>query len=389
MKQWKRVSLITTLVLLLVAFGLFKLLNWRIVPTSAPNIEFKPSKDIQQVELDSISEKPKNIIVFIADGFGFAHMSLAMLTDQSSDSLSVWQKFDVKGWHDPRSTYGPLTDSGASATAMATGTAAFWEMLGMDPEGNTVQNLFELASENGYNTGIVTDAYVWDATPGAFVVHTESRENSRAILQQMASSELDLLFGELEDVGEDENPELDETLEILSTRFQLLDKNLSLPAKTNPLQPVAAIYEEDEVQDLSSIPNLVQLTRLGLDYLETDDPFILLVECEEMDAAAHANRSKRTLRGLKALEAALSFVMDFAQKNGETLVLFTSDHETGGLAATVDFSKYPNMQLVWASKEHTATVVPLLAFGPGAEYFEKVDRNWEIGLVLKRLVENR
>ena len=72
--------------------------------------------------------KPKNIILFVADGMGFSHLSLAMHTLQSENVPSVWHEFDVKGWHDTKSTYGPLTDSGASATAMATGTATFMSL---------------------------------------------------------------------------------------------------------------------------------------------------------------------------------------------------------------------------------------------------------------------
>ena len=72
--------------------------------------------------------------------------------------------------------------------------------------------------------------------------------------------------------------------------------------------------------------------------------------------------------------------------NGETLVLFTADHETGGLAVVADFDNYPKMQIRWSTNEHTAAVVPLFADGPGAGYFANVHRNWEIGNRLKKLI---
>ncbi len=71
---------------------------------------------------------------------------------------------------------------------------------------------------------------------------------------------------------------------------------------------------------------------------------------------------------------------------GETLVLFTADHETGGLAAVADFGDYPKLQIKWTTKDHTAAVVPLFADGPGAEYFADIHRNWEIGNRLKKLI---
>jgi alkaline phosphatase len=387
LKPWKKTALGTTIVLVLLLIGVFYLFNWKIAKTSPADIEFSPQAESQTLQLDSIPSKPKNIIFFIADGMGFSHLSLAMMSQKETGATSVWQQFDVRAWHDTRSTYGPITDSGASATAMATGTPTFFDVIGMDADGNSVPNVFEVATSNGYNTGIVTDSYVWDATPAAFLAHTKSRDNARDILVQTAASEVDILFGELEDLGQDGNPELEETMEILTKRFQILDKSLVLPDKKYPLQPIAAIYEEDEIQDLESQPNLPKLTTLALTYLTKEDaPFALMVECEEMDSGSHSNNSKRVLKGIEVIEETLSLILDFAEKDGNTLVVFTADHETGGMAAGVDFDEYPNMQIIWASQDHTASVVPLLAKGPGSEEFINVDRNWQIGQLLEKLI---
>ncbi|MCW5517122.1 alkaline phosphatase [Muriicola sp. Z0-33] len=385
MKNWKKTSLLTALVLGLLIVGIFYLFNLKVVSSSG-DIEFSPGLEPKGTTIDSVDNTPRNIIIFVADGLGFTHLSLAMLTQQKENKTSVWQQFDVKSWHDTRSTFGPLTDSGASATAMATGTSTFFEVIGQDAEGNHLTNVFELANAQQYNTAIVTDSYIWDATPAAFVAHTGSRDNAREILTQIAASELDLLFGELEDLGEDEIPDLETTIEILKQRFQLLDATLTLPQQTEVLAPIAAIFEEDEIQDMTSTPNLLQLTDAALRYLSyRDSPFILLVECEEMDSASHRNDSKRVLKGIAALQETLSLVLDYAKTQGETLVVFTSDHETGGLAAVSD-SNYPNLQLVWATKNHTASVVPLFAMGPGAETFLDVKRNSDIGQRLKILI---
>ena len=100
------------------------------------------------------------------------------------------------------------------------------------------------------------------------------------------------------------------------------------------------------------------------------------------------NDSKRVLNGLKSIQETLSLVLNFSKVNGETLVVFTSDHETGGLAAVSDFDNYPKIQIKWSTKDHTAAVVPLFAIGPGAEYFANVHRNWEIGICIKKLISN-
>jgi len=357
------------------------------IPSS--DIEFSPGQAISKVNSEYIGEKPKNIIVFIADGMGFSHLSLALQTQQAEDMPSVWQEFNVKGWHDARSAYGPLTDSEASATAIATGTSTNFGHIGIDKDQNPLKNVFEVASDQQYYTGIVTDSYIWDGTPAAFSTHIRNEDDARSILTQMAKSELDLLFGELEDVGEDDVPEVDETLEILQKRFQLLKRSLKLPEGVKSTNPVAAIFEEDEIQDMSSSPNLLQLTETALTYMSSQDkPFVLLVESEEMDAASHKNDSKRVLNGLKSIQETLSLVLNFSKINGETLVVFTSDHETGGLAAVADFGNYPKMQIRWATKEHTAAVVPLFAKGPSAECFANVHRSWEIGYCLNKLISS-
>ncbi|WP_445383007.1 alkaline phosphatase [Robiginitalea sp. IMCC43444] len=386
MKNWKKISLLTIAGLLVLLIGIFYLFNISVsIPSS--DIQFSPSNAKRPLNFTNEGKKPKNIIIFIADGMGFGHLSLALQTQQSEKKVSVWQQFDVKGWHDARSAYGSLTDSEASATAIATGTSTNFGHIGLDKDGNPVQNIFELASDLHYNTGIVTDSYVWDGTPAAFSAHIRNEDDARSILQQIATSELDLLFGELEDVGEGDVPEENESLDILRKRFIMLDRSLELPGGGNSSKPIAAIFREDEIQDMQSSPNLFNLTKTALSYMSTqDNPFVLLVESEEMDAASHENDSKRVLNGLKSIQKTLSLIFDFSKTNGETLVLFTADHETGGLSAVSDFDRYPNMQIRWSTKNHTAAVVPLLADGPGAENFADIHRNWEIGMVLKKII---
>ena len=386
MKNWKKTSLLTTFIILALLIGSFLAFDITLsIPSS--NIEFSPGQEINRFKPEYIGEKPNNIIVFIADGMGFSHLSLALLTQQSENIPSVWQEFDVKGWHDARSAYGPLSDSEASATAIATGTSTSFGYIGLDQDSNTLKNVFEVASDQQYATAIVTDSYIWDGTPAAFVAHTKSEDDAKDILTQIASSKLDLLFGELEDLGEGDVPDKEETIKILKKRFQLLDQSLELPNQDSMSKPIAAIFDEDEIQDLNSSPNLTLLTDVALKYLATKNkPFMLLVESEEMDAASHDNDSDRVINGLKSIQQTLSLVLNFSKMHGQTLVLFTSDHETGGLAAVADFGDYPKLQIKWSTKDHSAAVVPLFADGPGAEYFAGIHRNWEIGNRLKKLI---
>ena len=206
MKTWKKTSFLTVLIILVLLAGVYYVFNINVsIPSS--DIEFSPGQTTEKTKPEYKGDKPKNIILFMVDGMGFSHLSLAMQTQQSENIPSVWREFDVKGWHDARSNYGPLTDSEASATAIATGTSTSFGHIGIDKDGKSLKNIFEIASDLQYSTGIVTDSYIWDGTPAAFVAHTRNEDDARDILTQIAASRLDLIFGELEDLGEYNVPE--------------------------------------------------------------------------------------------------------------------------------------------------------------------------------------
>ncbi len=389
MQNWKKTSLLTLVAFMVVLAGTFYFFKINI---SFPShqITFSPELDRDRDEIKWVGEQPKNIIVFIADGMGFGHLTLAMHTQQTESTPSVWQSFEVKGWHDARSNYGPLTDSEAGATAMSTGVSTRFGYIGIDGGAQPVSNIFEVAAAHQYATGVVTDSYVWDGTPAGFVAHSNDEDDARDLLTQLANSDLDLVFGELEDLGEGDVPELEESIDIMSTRFHLLDGSLDLPTGSDQSKPVAVLFAEDEIQDLDSKPNLTRLTEVALTYLSAkDQPFLLLVESEELDSASHTNDASRVIKGLQSIQDALALILEFVKNNGDTLVVFTSDHETGGLAVLADYDDYPDMHLRWSTKEHSAAVVPLFAYGPGAELFAQVERNNEVGIILKYLLQDQ
>ncbi len=335
--------------------------------------------------------RPANVILFVADGLGFAHLSAARAVLHGMGGQAVWDRFTTTGWHRPHSATGFMVDSAASATALASGQPTHYGRVGVDTEAAPLVNLFERSSELGYRTGIVTDSYVWDATPAAFATHVTSRDDAAAILGQLADSRLEILIGELEDLGEGDVPEREPTIEILEQRFRVFGPD---PQSTEEFirqgahgAPVAAIFEEDQITDLQSTPTLPQLLQVALDRLSSDErPFVLLVESEEADSASHRADFDRLLRGTEVIEEAVGLVLDFADRNGDTLVVFTSDHETGGLALSIGDSTNSSLKALWATSDHTGVVVPLLAAGPGSEHFDGSRATWEVGRLLAEMV---
>ncbi len=332
---------------------------------------------------------PRNIILFVADGFGFAHLTAARAAQHGIDGEGVWDRFEASSWQRAHPATGLLTDSAASATAMSTGHATFNGAVGVGPEGQALLTLLEVAQELGHQTGVVTDSYVWDATPAAFAAHVSDRDESAEILRQLGRSQLDVLMGELEDLGEDGNPEWDESVALLAESFAVSGPEPSALEEVR-LQPsgtqVVALFEEDQVTDLESSPTLPAMVDVALERLRVSGgPFALVVESEECDSASHNNDFPRVLRGLAAIEQTLGLLLDFAEARGDTLVVFTADHETGALAITTDPSNLA-LAALWGSDGHSAAPVPVLAYGPGANTFTMPRANWQLGRDLHALL---
>lgn len=339
------------------------------------------------------TDPPRNVILFIADGVGFAHLSAARAVLHGINGPAIWDRFTATGWQRTHPIRGLLNDSAGAATAMATGHPTSPGVIAVDAEGQPLETLFERAAEFGYRTGVITDSYVWDATPAAFVTHSPLRAdaNAESILRQLGDSSLEILAGELEDVGEGGVPGWQASVELLEERFEVLGPEPSaelLRALESSTSPTATIFEEDQIGNLESKPALPDLVSAGLRRLSSkDEPFLLLVESEEPDSASHKGDLQRLIEGMQAIEAAVEILLEFAVEDGETLLVFTSDHETGGLALSIVGGNNSELRSIWATTDHTGSVVPVLAFGPGSEAFDGIHANWEIGRLLGRSLQ--
>lgn len=329
---------------------------------------------------------PENIIIVIADGLGFAHLSAGRAVLHGLGGGAAWDRFPETGWHRPRAAEGFIVDSAASATALATGVPTRRGAIGVDVDGVPLTTLFERAATLGYRTGIVTDSYIWDATVAAFVTHSKRRDDAESILRQLAESSLEILVGEIKDAGIGRVPSCRTTMEILEERFRVAGPGRLAPeellSQSAEGAPVAAVLKEGQLTDLQSTPTLPLLLEMTLERLSSDErPFLLLVESEEADSASHDNDLERLLRGIEVLEAVLGLVLDFADEDGRTLVVFTADHETGGLTLTAGRSNR-SLQATWSTGDHSGVVVPVLAAGPGSVSFVGTHATWELGRLL-------
>ena len=103
--------------------------------------------------------------------------------------------------------------------------------------------------------------------------------------------------------------------------------------------------------------------------------FFLMVEASEIDGGGHENDMQYTIEEMLDFDKTIGKVLEFAEKDGSTLVIVTADHETGGLTLTRGNMETGEVTGRFSTKGHTGVMVPVFAYGPGAEHFTGIEEN--------------
>ncbi|MDG2148667.1 MAG: alkaline phosphatase [Planctomycetota bacterium] len=281
---------------------------------------------------------PRSLVLMIADGFGLSSLTLARASRATPLQLDQMMVGSVG----TASSSSLITDSAASATALATGFDTDNGVVGLDSAGEQLTNLVEKAREAGLRTGVVTTTSMTHATPAAFTAHVMSRSDEEVIALQQLESGVDVLLGGGRDFltasRSDGRNLLDEARasgwSVVETTEQFL------AAGQTPLLGVFAarhfaycIDTQSAGEDSVDQPTLAEMTSRALELLSQDGAaFVLVVEGGRIDHAGHDNDIATHLQEIFDFDAAVGVARDFAEVDGKTLVVSVSDHETGGLA---------------------------------------------------------
>ncbi len=326
-------------------------------------------------------EVPKNIILFIGDGMGASHFTLLSRIRGEESSLP---RFTSTAMVTTQSASSAVTDSGAAATAMASGVKTTNAALSVTPDGDEVETVLEIAERHGMATGLVTTTRFWDATPAAFAAHTLDRKDAPTIIDQMLSHDVDLIISN----GAEQLPE-DELTSLMAIAAERGYATFRTPQALEPRDGnVLAVFEGPPMELDNPEAPLPVLTRYALDHLSNDpDGFFLMIESEATDGSSHKNQTKEVLQSLQSLDRSVNLGLDFARSHPDTLVLFVGDHETGALQ--IAETKEGDLELEWYSGHHTGQALPIFAYGPGAARFTGWIDNTDIGKWLKDAVDRR
>lgn len=316
---------------------------------------------------------PRNIILFIGDGMGTAHLYAGMTVSNHIFSI---EKFPYSGYSKTASADNYITDSAAGGTAIACGTKTNNGMIGVGPDSVSVPSIMEIAHQNDLSTGIISTSAVTHATPASFVAHNSGRGNYEDIAKDFLNGSIDLFIGGGEDHFRSRKDGVDLTVNLKEQGFSVFYTLNELLNSDSP--KIAGLLSKEHMQKASEGRDgeLTRITRKAIETLNKNKKgFVLMVEGSMIDWGGHDNNIDYVVAEMIDLDNAISVAKDFAESNNNTLVVVTADHETGGLTLTGGSLSENDVKAKFSGTNHTATMVPVFSLGPGAERFSGIHDN--------------
>jgi alkaline phosphatase len=336
--------------------------------------------------------KPKNIVLFIADGMGIGALSLASNYLRRRPGALVVNQMPYAGLATTFSANADVTDSAASGTAIACGQKTRNGMVGMLPDRTPLTSVAARAHKAGFSVGILTDDAIVGATPSANYAHARSRGDYRAIAAQASECGFDIMIGQRAKEwflpkGQADGRREDgrNLISEMNSRGYEFCETLKSFLDADSGKRVLGCFRKGEFDRETSFRELMKgaLVRLS----RGGRRFFMMMETGNTDGGGHSNNPESTVKGVAKAEWALSTAIDWSLSHGgDTLVVVMSDHETGALNAVVSPST-GRVSLHYGVTSHTSAPVPVCAFGPGAELFEGVYDNTDVAKRFARLLE--
>lgn len=329
----------------------------------------------------------KNVILLISDGTGLSQVSSAFYFKESSPNYS---RFKNIGLIKTSSSREDVTDSAAGATAFACGVKTYNGAIGVTDDSTVVKNLVEIASLKKINTGMIATSSITHATPASFYAHTLNRGFAEKIALHLVQSEIDFFAGGgLQFFNNRKDGR--NLLNVLNEKQFTID--------TTSLNDFSTIKTSEKAGYLlakEAMPTVIEgrgnflskATELAIQFLSKDNSgFFIMAEGSQIDWGGHENNAEYLVSELIDFDDAVGKALDYAEKEGNTLVIVTSDHETGGFTLAAkkkktedgeEYSDYSEIGMSFSTTGHSATLIPVFAYGPGSEEFAGIYENTNI-----------
>ena len=332
---------------------------------------------------------PKNVILLIGDGTGLSQISSAFYFKETTPNYA---RFKHIGLINTSSSKQDITDSAASGTAFACGIKTYNGAIGVANDSTDVENIIEIISSKNIKSGLISTSSITHATPAAFYAHNISRDSAEEIALDLVQSEIDFFVGGGTRYFNNRK-DGKKLLEILKEKgFRIDTTALSGMSALQSYSKAAYLLAENHMPPTSKGRGdfLSKATELAIQFLSKDKDnsnFFMMVEGSQIDWGGHANDGEYLVSELIDFDDAIGKALDYAEQDGNTLVIVTADHETGGftLASTPKkteegekYNDYNELSFNFSTNGHSATLVPVFAYGPGSEEFIGIYENTAI-----------
>lgn len=330
-------------------------------------------------------KKIKNVILMIGDGMSLVHIQSAWTCNRGK----LWlENAQYIGLSETPIVNRLIADSGSGGTALAIGHQTIYHAAGVDAFGTPQPSLVDLANEKGLSTGVAVTCRLWDATPCDFLASNVDRDEEELLIGQFPDTKVDYvfgggaqmfrpegrfdkrdIFGELKSKGYNIVPTYEEFLKYKGGKAYCVpfDVDTPLPA---------------DRKDMLAKASLKELELLS----KNDKGFFMMIEGSQLDDYGHFNEIGLLMEETLDFDQTVGEIFKWAAQDGETLVVVTADHETGGLSLLGGSLRTGSVEVKFTTGDHSGVMVPVYAFGPGAENFtgfmKQKDIFWKVKALL-------
>ena len=329
-------------------------------------------------------KKVKNVIFMIGDGMGLEQLSTAWIVNNRH--LNITDNFTNVGLQWTYSASKLVTDSAAAGTALATGSKTRNGAIAVSTDNVPLETLSEYAKSKGKKTGTSVVCRICDATPAVFSTHAPNRDSLYNIMAQFVDSKLDFLFGGGLKWWEDRPDGRNLTAEAEAKGYTFVKDIESLKAVENG--PVIALTAYKELPPaLDRGTEHQESVKKALELLDNRNGFFLMIEGSCIDDWCHANKVGYAVEEILDFDRTVGTVLEWAAKDGESLVIVTADHSTGGMTLLGGKVAEQSVAVNFANTGHNGVALPVYAWGPHAEDFVGIYENAELSNKIKELIK--
>ena len=328
-------------------------------------------------------KKIKNVIFMIGDGMGVEQVSCGWVLNGGHLNMD---NMPVSGFSRTYATDRLVTDSCAGGSALATGVKTRYHYMGVDPDGNPVPSLLHDAQRKGMKTGVTVTCRINDATPLDFVGHSLDRDEEEINAAQYVDSGVDFLCGGGIQFWQNRSDGRDLVQEMVDRGYTFVDTREALnKVESGRVLGLFAPLEMEPALDRG--PILEDSTMKAIELLDNKKGFFLMVEGSSIDDWCHRKKVGYMAEELFDFDRTIGKVLKWAEQDGQTLVIVTADHATGGLTLIDGSLENRTVKVHFSTKGHNGILVPVFAYGPHAEAFTGVHENGEIGQIVRALMK--